>query len=179
MSTATTRQLDLADSDHRVLIPKPLALQKATGAWMGLTFGLGYVVLPALAGLTGIFPGLLSGAFAGGAAYGITTGLLIVAIGKLKPAVRIPRAGVTVKDPFVVATLAGFGTWAVLHNVLGALAPFSSLGLGELASLVGINVIETAMLGLMLGSFTRSRWKAAALAVAVQVLLTGLYVAFL
>jgi hypothetical protein len=179
MSTALSSRLDLADSDHRVLIPKPVALQKATGAWMGLTFGLSYVVLPALAGLTGLFSGLLEGWFAGGAAYGVTTGLMIVAIGKLKPAVRIPRAGVTVKDPFVVATLAGLGTWAVLHNVLGALAPFASLGLGELVTLVGINVLETTMLGLMLGSFTRSRWKAAGLAVAVQVLITALFVAFL
>ena len=171
---------DAAIVERHYLVPRPRQLQKATAAWMGLSFLTAYAVLPFGAELFGLFPGLLEGFWAGGAAYGILAGACVLAIGRLKPRVLIPRGtGKLPSDPFIAATVGSLGTWAVLHNLLPALMPFADMGLAQLVTLTLINVVESTMIGLMLGSFVRSRTKAFALAAAFQVALTALFVAFL
>lgn len=166
--------------ERHYLVPKPRQLQKATAAWLGLSFATAYAVLPFGAEALGLFPGLLEGFWPGGMAYGVIAGLSVLAIGRFKPKVLIPRgSGDLPADPFVMATLGSLGTWAVLHSLLPALMPFTEMGLSAFITLLGINLIESSMIGLMLGSFTRSRTKAFALAAAFQATLTALFVLFM
>lgn len=171
----------IPDAEHvgrDFVVPRSRDLQKAASAWMALSFFLAYAALPFAAELTGLFPGLLAGFWAGAKGYALLTAGIVLGIHWLQPKVRIPRAGGAVKDPFVMATAGSLITWAVLHNVVGALTPFSMMTGGELLSLGFINVIESGMIGLMLGSFVRSRAKAFALAAVFQAILTGLFVTF-
>jgi len=166
--------------ERHYLIPKPRQLQKATAAWMGLSFLTAYAVLPFGAEVFGLFPGLLEGFWSGGMAYGVLAGACVLAIGKFKPRVLIPRgSGNVPADPYIAATVGSLTAWAVLHNLLPALMPFAEMGLMGFATLAVINLVESAMIGLMLGSFVRSRVKAFALAAAFQAALTALFVAFL
>lgn len=165
--------------DRHFIVPKSKDLQKAAGAWMGLSFVLAYALLPFAAEITGLFPGLLAGFTAGAKGYALLTAAIVLGIHWLKPKVRIPRGeGAIESDPFIMATAGSLVTWAVLHNVLVGLTPFSMMTGGELASLGLINVVESGMIGLMLGSFVRGRVKAFALAAAFQAVLTGLFLYF-
>lgn len=171
---------DAAIIERHYLVPKPRQLQKATAAWLGLSFLTAYAVLPFGAELLGLFPGLLDGFWAGGMAYGVLAGACVVTIGRLKPKVLIPRGeGNIPADPFIAATIGSLGTWAILHNLIPALMPFADMGLAGLVTLTFINIVESTMIGLMLGSFVRSRTKAFLLAAAFQAALTALFVAFL
>ncbi|MCP4807869.1 MAG: hypothetical protein GY913_10045 [Proteobacteria bacterium] len=165
--------------DRHFLVPKSKDLQKAASAWMALSFFLAYAALPFGAELTGLFPGLLAGFWAGAKGYAFITAAIVLGIHWGKPKVRIPRGeGSIPSDPFVMATAGSLITWAVLHNVLVGLTPFSMMTGGELLSLGFINVVESGMIGLMLGSFVRGRVKAFALAAAFQAVLTGLFLYF-
>ncbi|MBX2800906.1 MAG: hypothetical protein KTR31_24710 [Myxococcales bacterium] len=160
-----------ADTEGRHAVPER-ALGGAMAAWLGLTFGICYVVLPALMAILGWNTRVISGLWFHLPAFAMASFVAIV--GTLVAAPRVRLSLRDARDPVVAATLGGFGVWAVVHNMSGLLMPFTALSAVELATLVGINVVEMGMLGMMFASFTKRASVALALGGSFQIAMLGL-----
>ena len=64
--------------------------------------------------------------------------------------------------------------WGLGEQLIPVFQPFTSMPLDEMAALIGLNVVESALFGVMLASFTRSPGKAFAVGASFQFALTFL-----
>jgi hypothetical protein len=162
------------DAEPEWVRPGRVALMKGVSGWILLTFLLAYVVNPALVNAVGVDLRLISIA-ASGPAMALTGGLVVLLVGALRPSVRLPRRrGALDTNPEVAATAGSLLVWGAAEQLLPVFQPFTTMPLGELAALIGLNVIESALFGVMLASFTRSPGKAFAIGAAFQLVLTTL-----
>lgn len=139
-------------------------LTGATAAWLGGTFLLTYLLLPALFVLIGA-GGL--GAFAFWPqfpAFLIVSAVVVTGVSIARPKIKLGEAGA---DPVAAALLGGFGMWALTQNLL---LPFALMGTVQLLGLVGVNLIENLLIGAMLASFTKRADTAFTLAAGFQFL---------
>lgn len=157
-----------------LVVDKPGVLAGAAAAWMSMTFLLCYVFLPLTRQAMGLrytsAPSLMEeGLMMAGslAAFGVALAVTIGGIAIAKPSVSLAPGR---REPVIAATLGGLLPWVLLHNTLPSLIHFSEMGMGALLSFLAVNVLESAMFGVMLASFTRSPGKAFGLGVAFQML---------
>jgi len=144
----------------------------AVASWLGLVFGLCYVVLPTALGVLGISPGLLTGLWFNLPAFGISALVALVSVALLNPAVitdtRLPR------DPVLSSMAGGFLTWATVHTLAPGLQSLTSMSSVQLLSFSALNLVECALIGMMLASFTRSKLAAFSLSALWQLMVLGL-----
>ncbi len=159
-------------------IDKPGLVAGAAAAWMGMTFLLCYVLLPMTRQALGLRYTLSPSLFEEGlmlagslGAFAVTLGVTVGAIAVKRPTVSLDPAR---REPILAATLGGLLPWAVLHNILPTLIHFDEMSAGVLLSFIGANVLESALFGAMLASFSRSPGRAFALGAGFQVLFMGL-----
>ncbi len=101
------------------------------------------------------------------AAFAITLAVTVSGIAIARPKVSLET---TRREPIIAATLGGLVPWAILHNILPSLIPFADMTAGSLISFLAVNVLESALFGAMLASFTRSPRRAFALGAGFQLL---------
>ncbi len=152
------------------------ALGGAMAAWLALTFGLCYVVLPAIAAITGVNPGLINTFWFDLPSFAIVSFVTIVAALVERPRIDLSK---NARSPVLAAMLGGLGVWAVVHNTSPFLVPFADMSAVKFTSLLGINIIETGMIGMMLASLTKRADVALALGGGFQLGLLGLLLTFL
>jgi hypothetical protein len=149
----------LATREAAALVtPLPIAtLNTAVATWSIGVFGLCYVAIPWLLSLLGIVGDGLSHVATDmvGAAITVLPALLLVAIGR--PSVRAADVS---RAATIAATASGFAVWAALHNTLPGLARFNELGVVGLPVFVAVNLLESALWGVMIGSVSRGIGKA-------------------
>lgn len=150
----------------------PRALGGAMASWLALTFGLCYVVFPALTAITGINPSLIFAFWFDLPAFAIAAFVATVGVLVERPRLDLLSGA---RDPILAATLGGLGVWAVIHNVSGYLVPFGDMTGLQLASVLGINVVKMTMLGTMFASFTKRTDVALALGGGFQLGAMGLF----
>jgi len=157
-----------------LVVENPGVLAGAAAAWMSMTFMLCYVFLPLTRQALGLryasAPSLVDeGLMLGGslAAFGVALATVVAGIAITRPKVSLELGR---REPVVAATLGGLLPWVVLHNILPSLIPFAEMGAGALLSFLAVNLLESAMFGVMLASFTRSPGKAFGLGVGFQML---------
>ena len=147
-------------------------LRQATAVWMSLVFALCYLGLPWIGLKTGLLTDMLQH----------WTGNLVafvwVLFGTLawlrwaRPEVEVPREGGPPTWPIVAATGSSLVVWALLqHNLF---QPFPEMGAAPGAMLVGFNVIESSLFGVMLASFARTIPRALAYGAVFQLVFTVL-----
>lgn len=156
------------------LVPSPKQLGRAVLGWHVGVFGLCYMLLPALMDSVGmdLNIGLLPSAFSVGAvALALFAGVRL-----FKPEVRVPRdLRRAPRDPVIAATAGSFLSWLVMHNTLPLLEHLPQMPLITALGFTAVNVVESALFGTMLASFTRRTLAAAALGVAHQLSILGIY----
>ena len=150
-------------------------LGSAMLAWMTLVFGLCYVALPMTAANAGLYSGAWDSLAFNMPAFMLASMVAAVGAMVMRPTIKTDVGAA--RDPVVAAGLGGLLTWGVIHNTSSILVPFAAMGSAELATFIGMNVIEMGMIGMMLASFTRSTVKAFALGMWFQLLVLGIIVA--
>lgn len=155
-------------------VDRPGVIAGAAAAWMGMTFLLCYVLLPLTRQALGLrytlTPSLFEEALmlAGSlGAFAVTLGVTVGGIAIKRPTISLDQGR---REPILAATLGGLVPWAVLHNTLPFLIHFDEMSAASLLSFLGVNVLESALFGAMLASFTRSPEKAFALGAGFQLL---------
>ena len=139
---------------------------------MAGVFGLCYLALPLAATSLGLYSDFWSQLFFNLPAFVLATGIASVGAMVARPTIKTDvRAA---RDPVIAAGVGGLLTWAIVHNLSSLLVPFAAMDLIELATFIGLNVIEMGLIGMMLASFTRSTVKAFALGMWFQLLVLGL-----
>lgn len=187
--TTSTRTLE-ADLEVGALVPRrdllPVHVPRAVpvramgGAmvtWLGLVFAGCYVVGPVLLAVTGINFGVIAGLAYSLPAFAMASLVAVVAALLARPQIRLDLRGP--RDPVISATLGGLGVWALIHNTSSLLVPFTQMRPLELASLIGLNLVEMTLLGMMFASFTQRRSVALALGGGFQLLMLGLVLTLL
>ena len=159
-------------------IDKPGLIAGAAAAWMGVTFLLCYVLLPMTRQALGLRYTLSPSLFEEGlmlagslGAFAITLGVTVGAIAIKRPTVSLDPAR---REPILAATAGGLLPWLVLHNTLPTLIHFDEMSAGVLLSFIGVNILESALFGAMLASFSRSPGRAFALGAGFQLLFMSL-----
>ena len=104
-------------------------------------------------------------------AFAITSFVAIVAVLMERPRIDLSKHA---HSPVLAATAGGLGVWALIHNLSAFLVPFAEMSFLEFASLLGINIIEMGMIGMMLASFTKRSDVALALGGGFQLGMFGL-----
>jgi len=131
----------------------PGVLGSAMATWLVLTFALCHVALPAVLRITGIAPEIVNSVVFDLPAFALTS--LVAIVGVLLERPRIDLSPMS-KAPVGAAMLGGLAVFAVVHNVApGLVHPFSSMSTAQLASVVGLSVLEIGLVGAMLGSLTK------------------------
>ncbi|MEM6930716.1 MAG: hypothetical protein AAF602_27530 [Myxococcota bacterium] len=128
------------------------ALGGAMASWLALTFGLCYVVLPALAAITGVNPGLINTFWFDLPAFALVSFVAIVGVLVERPRIDLSPSA---RSPVLAAMAGGLGVWAIIHNVSPYLVPFADMSVLQFTSLLGINIVEMGLLGMMFSSFTK------------------------
>jgi len=173
---AATAPLPSVDATRPRQVPTQ-ALVRAMATWLVMVWALCWVALPlASVLLTGLSGGLLLSGILNAPVFAVTALIAMVATAVAQPSVVLSTR--TPRDPVLSAFAGGLLSWAVIHNVLPFLLPFSQLSGLELAILVGINVIEMGLMAVMLANFTRSRTAAFGLGAGTQWLTAGLMVLY-
>ncbi len=152
----------------------PRQLGSAMLAWMAMVFGLCYVALPLAASTFGLYTGVWDSLMFNMPAFMLAS--FVAAIAAMVSRPRIKTDVAAARDPVLAAGLGGLLTWGIIHNTSAILVPFAHMGSLELATFVGMNVIEMGLIGMMLASFTRSTIKAFALGMWFQLLVLGMIV---
>jgi len=149
------------------------ALAGAISSWFAIVFAVCYLALPALATVLGLYSGMLPNLIPNTLAIGlmalITTSLAVAT----QP--RIITNVMAKPDPVIAATLGSLIVWAGGQELLPQLQALTSMPLVESLTFIGINIVESTMLGMMLASFVRSPLKAAALGAGFQAFLLVLF----
>lgn len=151
------------------------ALGGAMASWFALTFGLCYVVLPALLAITGINPRLINTFWFDLPAFAIVSFVATVGVLVERPRIDLSPSA---RSPVLAAMAGGLGVWAVIHNASQFLVPFAEMSTLQFTSLLGINLVEMGMLGAMFASFTKRSDVALALGGGFQLALFALLLSF-
>ena len=151
---------------------RPRHLGSATAAWLLGVFALCYIALPMAAASVGLFTEFWSHVIFN--LPGFALAALVTAVGVMVARPKITTDVRATRDPVIAATSGGLLTWAIVHNLSAVLLPFAAMGTAELATFIGLNIIEMSLIGMMLASFTRSITKAFALGMSFQLLVLGL-----
>ncbi|GEM_PF-6997760 len=164
--------------EHTPGVAQPRELRRAAAAWMSATFALCYLALPTALTALGLRPWAAGSPLADNARLiGDFGGFALVVLGTLaglallRPRIDVKRAS---HEPVLAATAGGLLTWGVLHSTLPWLMPFAEMGAAPLAAFVAVNVLESVLFGVMLGTFVRSRKAAFALGSAFAAALLSL-----
>ena len=182
-SLATTRQSIADRTEARlrttphvpVVSPSQLPVRTLGGAmaaWLSLTFGLCYVALPSMLAIAGLNTGVISGFWYSLPAFALAG--LAATIGVLVARPRVELDLTSPRDPVIAATLGGLGVWALVHNTSSMLVPFTAMSPVELATFLGMNVLEMSLLGMMFASFTKRTSVALAMGGGFQLLTLGM-----
>lgn len=150
-------------------------VQNASAVWMCIAFWVCYVMLPIGASITGLYEGLLKNLWPAIPAFVLMLAGTMLALQVVAPRVRVPRRDKVLVEPYWAAMGAHFLTWMVLQNSVAGLRHFSDMNGLEALTLVGINLVESTLFGLMLGSYARKPGVAVALGVAFQAAFVGLW----
>lgn len=172
-----TRQTRAAAARSSVPTLPAWAFARAATVWMGLTFALCYVMLPATWEALGIraaqlwtLPGDLLALFGlWGAAMVLTASRHVQNDG-----ITVDLDSLAASDKLPAAALGGLLTWGFLHNVLPGLVPFHDMPGAYLGAFVAANVLENALFGVIAASLARTRRGAFTLGVASQLILLSL-----
>lgn len=146
-------------------VPTP-QLKKAAATWMGLVFALCYMGVPFATDALGLFAWSGANFMMGGAGFVAMLALTWAAISVKRPRVHLHQ---DVRDPVIAATAGGLGMWAIIHTVgFGLLTPLYAMAPAELLTFIGMNVVESALFGMMLASFSKNRLQAFVLGAGFQ-----------
>ncbi len=167
---------------------RPVRLAGAAAVWMGGTFALCYVLTPLIRMGVGLSTQSLSTLLLTSlsAAVALTGLWMLVALGLTirglftRKNARSPATPSSIGDDHggrtVSATAGGLLSWAVLHSALPGLLGFGEMGPAELSAFVIMNVLESALFGVMLSSAAKTRKGAFGLGVVFSgLLLIGSY----
>lgn len=170
-------QLPHIDPDTPVEVPTG-GLMRAMAMWLSGVYALCWIGLPLLAVLTlGTSTRLLASGILGAPVFALASLVTMVAAAFTRP--RMTLSLRSARDPVLSAAAGGLLTLGLIHNISPFLVPFASMGPTELAVLLGINVVEMTLLGMMLASFTRRRSTAFALGATYQWLTGGIFTVLL
>ncbi|MEN0061619.1 MAG: hypothetical protein AAGA48_05680 [Myxococcota bacterium] len=147
------------------------ALGGAMASWLALTFGLCYVLLPSLAAITGVNPGLINTFWFDLPSFAIASFVAIIGVLVERPRIDLSSSS---RDPVLAAMVGGLGVWALIHNVSAYLVPFADMSFLQFTSLFAINIVEMGMLGMMFASFSKRTDVALALGGGFQLGMFGL-----
>lgn len=124
---------------------------------MGGTFALCTLLLPlTMAGL-GLSSQTLGSVMivAGSAALSLIGLWMVVATGLYAKKPTVEREDGH-RDRALTATAGSLLVWAVVHNAMPGLIPFGEMGGSELLAFLGVNIIESALFGVMLASIAET-----------------------
>jgi len=152
----------------------PRQLGSAMMVWMSMVFALCYVALPMTAANLGLYSGVWDSLWFNMPGFMLATFVAAIGAMVLRPTIKTDVAAA--RDPVIAAGLGGLLTWGIIHNTSSILVPFADMGVLELTTFVGMNVVEMGLIGMMLASFTRSTLKAFALGMWFQLLVLGMIV---
>ena len=173
---AGTTSLPLVDDTRPRQLPTG-ALSRAMLTWLVMVWALCWVALPlASVLLTGFSGSVLLSGIVNAPVFAVAALVAVVGAAVANPAVVLSTR--SRRDPVLSAFAGGFVSWAAIHNVLPFLTPFENMATAELGILLGINLVEMSLLGMMLASFTRSRLVAFGLGAGLQWLTAGLLVMY-
>lgn len=149
------------------------ALAGAMLSWFAAVYALCYLVLPTATTLLGLYEGITSSLIPNTFAF-VTMAILSTALAvAIRPAVKLTTS--TRRDPVISAAVGSLLVWAIGHEMLPILQPLTEMPLIEGVSFLGINVVESGMIGMMLASFARSPVKAFALGAAFQLMMLSFF----
>ncbi len=142
------------------------ALLRAIPAWLGLTWVGCYLVGPTLLALgTSDDFGVLTTGILTAPAYAATTLTTAVGAAVAKPRLRLHRRGF---EPVAWAAAGWLAVWAVVHNTSAYLEAFARMQGDVLLGFLLLNLMEAGLVGAVLGTLTRSRFKAFSMGAAFQ-----------
>lgn len=160
------------DPSTRLEVPTR-GLIRAMAAWLVGVYVLCWVALPlASVLLFGVHLNLLASGVVGLPVFALASLVAVCGAGVLRP--RMALAASAPRGPVASAFAGGFLAWALIHNLAPFLQPFARMSALEVGLLVGINLVEMALMGAMLGSLVPRRRDAFALGAGFQLLLAGL-----
>ena len=154
---------------------EPVELAKAAAVYMTGVFVVCYALVPMVTAQLGLFDGVLNGIVSNFRAFVMMLALTAAGILVFKPKLRMPQFGnKSDTDPWLAATSGSLFSWALIHNVHPWLLHFVDLSGVELATFVAMNVLESALFGMLLASLVATRREAFILGASFNaVFLTG------
>jgi len=148
------------------------ALLKAIPAWLGLTWMTCYVAGPLLlAMLTSDNGNVLVTGILTAPAFFATALTTAVAAAVASPRLRMGKGGF---EPVAWAAAGWLTVWALVHNSSMFLEPFAQMPFDVLGGFLLLNLLEAGLIGAMLGTLTRSRFKAFGFGAAFQIMQASL-----
>ncbi len=154
-----------------VLAPTGRLLAAAT-VWATATFLLCYVAIPigySVMGLRAfVLPWVLPSHMLAFAFTWIVTTAAMLTLASRRGGVDVDLHGLGGSDRIPAAMLGGLVVWGLLHNLLPGLMPFGAMSLSFLGAFMLANIVENALFGTLLATFTKSRRGAFAAGAAFQ-----------
>jgi cation transport ATPase len=162
------------EQDQSLRVTKTSSVLAVSTAWISFTFMLCYLALPLLR--TGL--GLSSQSMVGILATTLTSAAaLVVVVPLLWSALVRRRSSMAVNvnpDHILAATSGSLLVWGLLHSILPGLVTFDMMGLAELTTFVGANIIESSMFGVLFASLAKNGRHAFSMGALFQTLFLGL-----
>lgn len=154
------------------------ALVGAITSWLGLTYLACYVVGPGLLYLgSGVGANYVGVSILSAPAFAATAIATAVVGALLQP--RIDLRARRTAEPVLSAVLGSLAMWAMVHNTSQDLTPFWAMSSSFLPGFLLLNLVESSLVGVMLGTLTRSRTVAFGLGAAFQGMLMALVLTML
>ena len=155
-------------------VTRTASVLSVSTVWVSFTFLLCYLMLPLLRAGLGLSSqtliGVLGTALASAAALMLIVPLMWTALSGLRASLAVNVN----PDNTLAATSGSLLVWGLLHNILPGLVPFDMMGLTELTTFIGVNVIESAMFGVLFASIAKNGRQAFSMGALFQTLFFGL-----
>lgn len=148
-----------------------LRVHAAASAWMLMIFGVCYIAVPVMLAVVGLY-GALSSFLFNAIAFAFVAPAVLFGLEVLRPKLDLDRT----TDPVLPVAAGSFMTWALLHNTLPFLRPFSDFYATELAAFIALNGLEAMLFAMLLATFVRSRAQGFAVGVGLQLTFASVFV---
>ena len=154
-------------------LTQPAKIIAAISVWTAFTFFISYLTLPFVRALLGMSSFSLFDVI-GGVFTGLGGLLVVMPLLWFLVAIRRTRLATHVSpDQALAATTGSLMVWGLLHCILPGLTPFGEMGMVELGSFLGSNIIESALFGVMLAAFSTTGRQAFSLGMLFQTVFFG------